>query len=280
MHLQWDVPKGYPTETLKIATMNAPKKSTLTSGAAPTTASDSSPQPSRSSTTLSGTVAGSSDNSVSTYIPTPRGGNSEPQRTSPSDDGRRRRRAGLPQSHPPPGRRAPPPHAARKTGKTAARKEYRLLQSQTLLLAGTSSLGFALFLLFALPPAALVGLTVMVASMGACLLVASSAAKAWYELQLEHPLGLVRHLPPTAREYLTEKSLNEVLCPSASVGSLLSLSSALSSSRGSLSSFLPQEQNHHCHRHHRRADERVEVGDGRPPRANGAHRSSGHSKAA
>ena len=247
--------------------MNAPKtiKSTLASASgAPTTASDSSPQPSRSSTTLSGTVVGSTKNSVSTYLPTPRRRNAMPQRTSSSDDGRRRRRVGLPQSHPPPGRRVPPPvvHMVGKT--TTTQKEYRLLQSQTLLLVGTATLGFVLFLLFTLPFAALVGLTVMVTSMGACLLVASSAAKAWYEIQLEHPLGLIRHLPPTAREYLTEKSLNEVLCPSASAESLPSLSSTLSrnnsSSRGSLLSLLPQEQQQNHHQ--RRSDERVEIFNG------------------
>ena len=261
--------------------MNAPKskKSTLPSASAPTTASDSSPQPSRSSTTLS-------DNSVSTFLPNPRRGNAKPPRTPCDGDGRRRRRrrrrhAGLPQSHHPPGHRAPPP-ASRKV------KEYRLLQSQTLLLAATALLGFALFLLFTLPLAALVGLTVMVTSMGACLLVASSAAKAWYEIQLEHPLGLIRHLPPTARLYLTEKSLNEVLCPSASAESLPSLSSTLSrhnsSSMGSVTSLLPQEQHHHHHHHHhhhqRRAEERVKIGDGRPPQASDAYRSSGHSKVA
>ena len=62
---------------------------------------------------------------------------------------------------------------------TTTQKEYRLLQSQTLLLVGTATLGFVLFLLFTLPFAALVSLTVMVTSMGACLLVASSAAKTW-----------------------------------------------------------------------------------------------------
>ena len=256
--------------------MNAPK----TKASPPTTASDSSPQPSRSSTTLSGMVVGTNDNSASTFLPNPRRGNAKPPRTSCDDDGRRRRRrrhAGLPQSHPQPGHRAPPP-ASRKV------KEYRLLQSQALLLAGTALLGFALFLLFTLPLAALVGLTVMVTSMGACLLVASSAAKAWYEIQLEHPLGLIRHLPPTARAYLTEKSLNEVLCPSASAESLPSLSSTLSrhnsSSRGSLSSLLPLEQHHQHHHHQRRAEERVKIGDGRPPQASDAYRSSGHSKVA
>ena len=274
----------FPSKTPITAT-NAPntKRSTLASASAPTTSSHSSPQPSRSSTTLSGMVVGSNDNSVSTFLPKPRRGNAKPQRTS-SDDGRqRRRRAGLPQSHNPPGHRAAPP-ASRKVGKATTHKEYRLLQSQTLLLAGTASLGFALFLLFTLPLAALVGLTVMATSMGACLLVASSAAKAWYEIQLEHPLGLIRHLPPTARAYLTEKSLNEVLCPSASAESLPSLSSTLSrhnsSSRGSLSSLLPLEQQHHHHHHQRRAEERAKIGDGRPPQASDAYRSSGHSKVA
>jgi hypothetical protein len=248
--------------------MNVPttKISTLASALGAATTSDSSPQPSRSSTTLSGTsVVGSGDNSVSTF-PTPRGGDAKPQRTSSRDDVRRRR-GGLPRSHPPGPRVAPP--AARKVGKITHR-EYRLLQSQTLLLLGTASLGLALFLLFTLPFAALVGLTVMVTSMGACLLVASSAAKAWYELQLEHPLGLIRHLPPTARTYLTQKSLNEVLCPSCSAESLPSLLSTTlsrhnSSSRGSLSS-LPQEQQHR----QRRGGDRVTLGNGRPPQANDA----------
>lgn len=135
-------------------------------------------------------------------------------------------------------RRRPPTRKAKKI-----RREYQLLQSQTLLLVGTASLGFLLFLLFTLPLAALVGLTVMVTSLGACLLVAFAAAKTRYRLELEHPLGLVRYLPETVRAYLTEKSLHDCLSKSGSGQSLASLarSNHSSFSRDSLSIL---SQNH------------------------------------
>lgn len=225
---------------------------------ASTIAHDSSPRSSRSSTTPQScrrtTVAFGHDHhhsgSAVILSPTPRsndGSAGKPPRPSPRVlDGRRRsgqhhqqRQHRSPHTTPRVGVFvAPSPSSSgRKVGcAKISHREYRLLQSQTMLLAGTAMVGFILFLLFALPVYALVGLTACVTSMGACLLVASSAVRTWYELQLEHPLGLIRHLPHTARAYLTQKSLNEVLCPSASTESLPSLLS--SSSRHSLSPAL------------------------------------------
>ncbi len=103
-------------------------------------------------------------------------------------------------------------------------REYQLLQSQTLFLIATAALSFVLFLLFTLPFAALIGLTVMVTSLGALLLVAYAAVKTKYHMELEHPLGLIRHLPPTVQTHLTEKSLHSCLSPKPSSESLSSLS--------------------------------------------------------
>lgn len=135
-------------------------------------------------------------------------------------------------------------------------REYQLLQSQTLLLLGTAFASFLLFLLFTLPFAALIGLTVMITSLGACFLVAFSAAKTRYQLELQHPLGLVRYLPEKIRSHLTEKSLHDCLSQSSSKESLTSLSRCQSkeslasmgqtmyqvSSKGSLSSMTQQQQ--------------------------------------
>mmetsp|Transcript_50903 Transcript_50903/g.108442 ORF Transcript_50903/g.108442 Transcript_50903/m.108442 type:complete len:123 (-) Transcript_50903:207-575(-) len=115
-----------------------------------------------------------------------------------------------------------------------------MYQRQTLLLLTTAALSFLLFLLFTLPLAALVGLTILVTSLGACLLVASAAVKTRYELELRHPLGLVRYLPESLRACLTEKSLHDCLSPSGSVESLPSLSRANHGSKGSLSSLSQQ----------------------------------------
>ena len=123
-------------------------------------------------------------------------------------------------------------------------REYQLLQSQTILLVCTASLGFILFLLFTLPIGALIGLTVMVTSLGACLLLASSAIKTKYQLEMQHPLGLVRYLPETIRAHLTEKSLHECLSPSASMESFGSISQQNNhSSKDSLSSCSSQNNN-------------------------------------
>jgi len=170
----------------------------------------------RSSMTSLSSMAGGGGSSVDTSVfthPTPRKSNQQ----RPPRDGRRQR---------------PPKRKAKNI-----EREYQLLQSQTLLLVGTASLSFLLFLLFTLPIAALIGLTVMVTSLGACLLVASAALKTRYHLELEHPLGLIRHLPQTIRAHLTEKSLHDCLSPSGSMDSLASLSQYNHSSKDSLSSL-------------------------------------------
>ena len=127
-------------------------------------------------------------------------------------------------------------------------REYELLKSQTLLLVGTASTGFVLFLLFTLPIQALIGLTILISSLGACVLVATSAIKTKYQLELEHPLGLVRHLPEKIREHLTEVSLHDCLSPSGSMESLTTLSQlgskdSLSSMSQNNSVVQPQKQN-------------------------------------
>ena len=212
----------------------------------PTTSDTTSPQPSRSSTTLSGTVIDTIDERK-----TPLRGNLK----------RRRTRTGS--------------NIISQPIAVTTKREYRILRSQTLLLVGASTLGFLLFILFTLPIGALIGLAVMITSFLSCILVTSSAAKTWYKIQLEHPVGLLQHLPSTAREYLIEKSLTEVLCPALSSESLLSLrnSSSLhslglslsqhnSSSKGSLSS-LPQAMVHT----QQQLQERVKTDDGKPPQA-------------
>ena len=137
------------------------------------------------------------------------------------------------------GQQQGPPTRKRKAKNI--QREYQLLQSQTILLVFTASLGFILFLLFALPIGALIGLTVMVTSLGACLLLATSAIKIKYQLEIQHPLGLVRYLPETIREHLTEKSLHECLRPSASMESFTSISQQHNhSSKDSLSSCSSQ----------------------------------------
>ena len=150
------------------------------------------------------------------------------------------------QRRPRDGRRRPPP---RKT--KDIQREYQLLQSQTLLLVGTASLSFVIFLLFTLPLGALIGLTVMVSSLGACLLVASAAVKTRYQLEMLHPMGLVRYLPEKIRAHLTEMSLHECLSPSGSMESLTSLkriaskeslSTCNSSSKGSIASMAQQNR--------------------------------------
>ena len=127
-------------------------------------------------------------------------------------------------------------------------REYELLKSQTLLLIGTAGIGFVLFLLFTLPIQALVGLTILISSLGACVLVATSAIKTKYQLELEHPLGLVRHLPEKIRCHLTEVSLHDCLSPSGSMESLTTLSQlgskdSLSSMSQNNSVVQPQKQN-------------------------------------
>jgi len=195
--------------------------------------------PRASTTSLSSMVEGGGGGSVdrtssaasSTNAP-PNINNRPPRRPPPRRDPRRRQ---------------PPPHTARaRTPGKSIRREYQLLRSQTLLLAGTASLGLILFLLFTLPVAALVGLTLMVTSLGACVLVTCAAARTRYMLEMQHPLGLVRYLPENVREHLTEKSLHDCLGPSkgstGSLATLTSLSQNNSSSMGSLSSLTQQQQ--------------------------------------
>ncbi|KAL7495525.1 hypothetical protein ACHAWT_007221 [Skeletonema menzelii] len=89
------------------------------------------------------------------------------------------------------------------------RRQYQLLQSQTILLLGGSAMGLLLFLFFALPMAAFISFTLMIASIGALIPVASSAIRARYELELEQPLGLLRYLPDSLRILLTETSIHQ-----------------------------------------------------------------------
>lgn len=89
------------------------------------------------------------------------------------------------------------------------RRQYQLLQSQTILLLGGSALGLLLFLFFALPMAAFISFALMIASIGALVPVASSAMRARYELEMEHPLGLLRYLPDSLRVLLTETSIHQ-----------------------------------------------------------------------
>ena len=153
------------------------------------------------------------DNSFFTF-PTPRKSNQK--RPVARDGGQKRRRAPTPKG-----------------------REVQVLHKQVLLLLGTATMSFILFLLFTLPPIALVGLTVMVTSLGACLVVAYALVKTRYHLELDtHPLGLIRYLPESIQSLLTEKSLNDCLSPSGSRESLDSLSqSNYFSSKDSLASY-------------------------------------------
>lgn len=123
------------------------------------------------------------------------------------------------------------------------KREYKIRQSQTLLLLITTTISFLLFLLFTLPFYALVGLTMMTTFFGLGIVVATSAIKTRYLLELEHPLGLLKYLPEKVRVPLTEKSLHDCLIsPSTSLNSLKSLdrdgkSNSNNSSKNSLSSL-------------------------------------------
>lgn len=89
------------------------------------------------------------------------------------------------------------------------RRQYQLLQSQTMLLLGGAAMGLIFFLFFALPLAAFISLILMALSMGALVPVAASAVRARYELEMEHPLGLLRYLPDSLRVLLTETSIHQ-----------------------------------------------------------------------
>ncbi|KAL7430246.1 hypothetical protein ACHAXH_001290, partial [Discostella pseudostelligera] len=90
-------------------------------------------------------------------------------------------------------------------------RQYQLLRSQIILLLGSSGLGLILFLFYALPLVAFLSLVLMVSSMGALLPVAISFVRARYEMEMEHPLGLVRYLPDSLRVFLTETTLHEFM---------------------------------------------------------------------
>eukprot|EP00804_Cyclotella_cryptica_P007070 CCRYP_014503-RA/>CCRYP_014503-RA protein AED:0.19 eAED:0.19 QI:0/-1/0/1/-1/1/1/0/459 len=91
------------------------------------------------------------------------------------------------------------------------RRQYRILESQTYLLLGTSSIGFILFLIFVLPFFALISLAMMIVSLAALGPVALSALRTRYQIELEHPLGLLRYLPDSIRIMLTETTLHEYM---------------------------------------------------------------------
>lgn len=100
-------------------------------------------------------------------------------------------------------------NSRRDQSSPSLRRQYQLLQSQTLLLLGGAALGLLLFLFFALPMAAFISFALMIASIGALFPVASSAVRARYELEMEHPLGLLRYLPDSLRVLLTETSIHQ-----------------------------------------------------------------------
>lgn len=89
------------------------------------------------------------------------------------------------------------------------RRQYELLQTQTILLLGGAAVALTLFLFFALPLTAFISFAFMVASIGALVPIASSAVRARYELEMDHPLGLLRYLPDSLRVLLTETSLHQ-----------------------------------------------------------------------
>ena len=95
------------------------------------------------------------------------------------------------------------------------RRRYRMLRSQIMLLLGSSALGLLLFLFCALPLAAFASLLFVSASIGALVPVASSMLRAQYELEMEHPLGLVRYLPESIRIMLAETTLHEFMADTA-----------------------------------------------------------------
>jgi hypothetical protein len=94
---------------------------------------------------------------------------------------------------------------------TSLQRQYRILRSQIILLLGSSALGLLLFLFYALPLAAFASLIFFVSSLGALLPVFSQMAIAQYQLEMQHPLGLVRYLPDSLRIMLTETTLHEFM---------------------------------------------------------------------
>ena len=94
---------------------------------------------------------------------------------------------------------------------TSLQRQYRILRNQIIFLLGSSALGLLLFLFYALPLAAFASLIFFVSSLGALLPVLSQMAMAQYQLEMQHPLGLVRHLPDSVRIMLTETTLHEFM---------------------------------------------------------------------
>jgi hypothetical protein len=135
----------------------------------------------------------------------------------------------------------------RKKGPSPPFDQYKQLQQKLIIFGTAFTLGFVLFLLSILSPLALIGLTILITSLGACFVVSCAAVKTRYHLELEHPLGLVRHLPPNIRTNLTEKSLHECLSPVGSYESLATLSQQ-HSSKDSLSSLNSVTKNSSRHR--------------------------------
>jgi hypothetical protein len=101
------------------------------------------------------------------------------------------------------------------TANTSLRRRYRVLRSQIVLLLGSSAVSLVLFLFFALPFAAFACLVFVGLSVGALVPVATSMMRAQYELEMEHPLGLVRHLPESIRVMLTQTTLHEFMADTA-----------------------------------------------------------------
>jgi hypothetical protein len=101
------------------------------------------------------------------------------------------------------------------TANTSLRRRYRVLRSQIVLLLGSSAVSLLLFLFFALPFAAFASLLFVGLSLGALVPVATSMIRAQYELEMEHPLGLVRHLPESIRVMLTQTTLHEFMADTA-----------------------------------------------------------------
>lgn len=140
-----------------------------------------------------------------------------------------------------------PPSSTRSQQHQTRRKkniqrEYNLLKHQLLLTITLTLIGFILFLLFTLSAPALIGLTILITSLGAVCIIATSAIKTRYYIELnEHPLGLIRYLPEVIRNHLVEKSLHECLSP---CGSMTSLNSQyVYSSKGSLTTLTSSQGN-------------------------------------
>ena len=104
---------------------------------------------------------------------------------------------------------SPRSHRGRKS--QSLRRQYEILENQVYILLGTASFGFILFLVITLPFFALILLALMSASLLALGPVAVSAMQTRYQLELEHPLGLLRYLPDSVRVLLTETTLHEYM---------------------------------------------------------------------